>query len=52
MYAAPIASLIVEKYLTDTIQPARQWLEQSMIDANLLYPDKPNYIKYTGSGGD
>jgi penicillin-binding protein 2 len=45
-YAAPIAGLIMEKYLTDTLSVAKQWVEQSMLDANLLYPDKPNYIKY------
>ena len=46
LYAAPIASLLVEKYLTDTIQPSRQGLEKKMIETNLLYPDLPNYIKY------
>jgi penicillin-binding protein 2 len=44
-YAAPIASLMIEKYINDSIQPSRQWLENSMLDANLLYPDQPNYIK-------
>lgn len=42
-YAAPIASLIVEKYLTDTIQPKRKSLETKMLNSNLLYPDKENY---------
>ncbi len=46
LYAAPIASLMIEKYLTDTIQPSRQSLETRMIETNLLYPDLPNYIKY------
>jgi penicillin-binding protein 2 len=45
-YAAPIASLIVEKYLNDSIQPGRKWLEENMLKANLIYPDKPNYIKF------
>ena len=41
-YAAPIASLIIEKYLTDTIKGAnRKYLEQKMFDANLLSPNQP-----------
>jgi len=41
-YAAPIASLLIEKYLTDTIQGAnRKYLEQKMFDANLLSPNQP-----------
>lgn len=36
-YAAPIASLMVEKYLKDTIRgPSRQWLEKRVLDANLI----------------
>jgi penicillin-binding protein 2 len=35
-YAAPIASLIVEKYLNDTIQTRRLPLEKKMIEGNLL----------------
>lgn len=35
-YAAPIASLIVEKYLNDSISSGRKWLEESMLKANLL----------------
>lgn len=35
-YAAPIASLMVEKYLTDTISAPRKFLEKRMLDANLL----------------
>lgn len=33
-WAAPIASLVIEKYLTDTI--TRTWLEDRMLNANLL----------------
>jgi penicillin-binding protein 2 len=33
-YAAPLASLMIEKYLNDTI--TRPWLEQKLINANLL----------------
>lgn len=35
-YAAPIASLLVEKYLNDTIQTSRLLLEKRMMDGNLL----------------
>ena len=33
-YAAPISSLLIEKYLTDSI--TRPWLEKRMMDGNLL----------------
>ncbi len=39
-YAAPIASLIIEKYLNDTISSQRLWLEESMLKANLMDPLK------------
>lgn len=35
-YAAPIASLIAEKYIHDTIATSRLPLEKSIIDANLI----------------
>ena len=35
-FAAPIASLLVEKYLNDTIQTSRLPLEKRMIEGNLL----------------
>jgi penicillin-binding protein 2 len=35
-YAAPIASLMIEKYLTDSIAPARKWIEERMLNSNLL----------------
>jgi penicillin-binding protein 2 len=35
-YAAPIASLIVEKYLNDTIATKRLPIEQRMKETNLL----------------
>ncbi len=35
-YAAPIASLMVEKYLNDTIQTKRLPLEKKMLEGNLL----------------
>lgn len=40
-YAAPIASLIVEKYLNDTIASSRLSVENIMIEANLLNPIQP-----------
>ncbi len=36
-YAAPIASLVVEKYLTDSIASNRKWLEERMINESLLH---------------
>ncbi|HMP13321.1 MAG TPA: penicillin-binding protein 2 [Saprospiraceae bacterium] len=35
-FAAPIASLMMEKYLTGTIRPARQYLEDRIMNANLV----------------
>ncbi|MGD2035766.1 MAG: penicillin-binding protein 2 [Bacteroidales bacterium] len=35
-YAAPIASLMIEKYLTDSIAPRRKWIERRMLERNLL----------------
>jgi penicillin-binding protein 2 len=35
-YAAPIASLMIEKYLNDSIAPGRKGLETRMIEGNLL----------------
>lgn len=40
-YAAPIASLLVEKYMNDSIAPARKWVETRMVNANLLNPYQP-----------
>jgi penicillin-binding protein 2 len=34
-YAAPIASLMIEKYLTDSIASNRLWLESRMLSGNL-----------------
>jgi penicillin-binding protein 2 len=39
-YAAPIASLMIEKYLNDTISSQRIWLETSMMNTNLMNPEK------------
>lgn len=35
-WAAPIASLMIEKYLTEQIHPSRNWLEQRMLNANFI----------------
>ena len=35
-FAAPITSLMIEKYMNDTIMKSRKWLEQSMLDAVLI----------------
>jgi penicillin-binding protein 2 len=36
-YGAPIASLMIEKYLNDTISTPRKYLEQRMFDADLIH---------------
>lgn len=38
-YAAPIASLMIEKYLTDTIAPYRKWVEKRMMDGDLMHKE-------------
>lgn len=35
-FAAPMSSLMIEKYLNDTIMTSRLWLEKSMLDAVLI----------------
>ncbi len=35
-YAAPIASLVIENYLKDSIPQQRKWVEQRMMEANLI----------------
>jgi penicillin-binding protein 2 len=35
-YAAPIASLIIEKYLKNKISPKRQYLEDNMLNSDLI----------------
>lgn len=41
-WAAPIASLLAEKYLNGEISDSRKPLEQKMIDANLMHKVKKN----------
>jgi penicillin-binding protein 2 len=35
-WAAPIASLVIEKYLNGKISQERKWLEDRIINANLI----------------
>jgi penicillin-binding protein 2 len=37
-WAGPIASLIIEKYLNDTIASKRKYLEEKLVNANLINP--------------
>ncbi|GAO29175.1 penicillin-binding protein [Geofilum rubicundum JCM 15548] len=39
-WAAPIASLMIEKYLNENIHASRVWLEQRMLNADLIHDDK------------
>ncbi|MEZ4886501.1 MAG: penicillin-binding protein 2 [Chitinophagales bacterium] len=39
-YGAPIASLLIEKYLNREIGEKRKWLETKMLEADLLNPPK------------
>ncbi|MFO8000267.1 MAG: penicillin-binding protein 2 [Marinilabilia sp.] len=44
-YGAPIASLMVEEYLNGEIDRSRKWIEERMLDANLLpKSDETNII--------
>ena len=38
--AAPIASLMIEKYLSESIHPSRTWLEQRILDLDLINNEK------------
>lgn len=53
-FAAPIASLMVEKYLNDTIQTKRLPLEKRMLEGNLLnkYGIKTNVSANLNAQGD
>ena len=37
-WACPLASLLVERYLTGTIRPERKYLEERMMEADLMPP--------------
>ncbi|WP_305066833.1 penicillin-binding transpeptidase domain-containing protein [Marinilabilia salmonicolor] len=41
-YGAPISSLIIEKYLNKEIHRTRKWIEQRMLDADLINEDESN----------
>ena len=41
-YAAPMAGLMVEQYLNDTISTKKKWVEERMLEANLLDPNTAN----------
>lgn len=45
-WAAPVASLMVEKYLTGEVSENREWLEKRIMEANLLHkvPASPDYV--------
>ncbi len=36
-WAAPIASLMVEKYLNNEISPSRKWIEKRMLEGDLIH---------------
>ena len=40
-YAAPMAGLMVERYLNDTISAQKKQVEEKMLNANLLNPNQP-----------
>jgi penicillin-binding protein 2 len=41
-YAAPIASLLVEKYLKGEIDKSREWVEKRMLDIDLIHSKQEN----------
>ncbi len=41
-YGAPISSLMIEKYLNNEIHRTRKWIEQRMLDADLINKDESN----------
>lgn len=43
-YAAPIASLIIEKYLTGKISEKRKYLEERMMNIDLIHDKKTNPV--------
>lgn len=45
-WAAPVASLMVERYLNGSISEQRRWLEDKMLNTNLLHkvPASPDYV--------
>lgn len=45
-YAAPIASLIMEKHINDTIATSRKTIENRMLNARLIDENRDNYLEY------
>jgi penicillin-binding protein 2 len=39
-WAAPIASLMIEKYINQSIHPSRNWIEERMLNADLIHESK------------
>ena len=50
-YAVPIGGLIMEKYLKGKISPRKKAIEERMINANLLSPEKPRQEKTANTPG-
>ncbi len=40
VFGVPIGSLVMEKYLTDTIAPSRQYMEDAMLNTSVYYATK------------
>jgi len=45
-YAAPIASLVIEKYLKDSIPENRKYIEKRMLESNLIGLERDNYLEF------
>ena len=41
VFGVPIGSLVMEKYLTDTISPSRKYMEEQMLNTSVFYASKP-----------
>jgi len=44
-YAAPIASLMMESYIKDSIAPRKSWIEQHMFDSDLTGRGDKDYLE-------
>ncbi len=44
-YAAPIASLLIEKYINREVGEKRKWLETKMLEADLIHPANKIAVK-------
>lgn len=40
VFGVPIGSLVMEKYLTDTIAPSRKYMEDQMLNTSVMYVNK------------